>query len=111
MAHGNHCTKTRQDGISRMTLTLREDEDKSVRLGGFDTGIETKDQVRATLTTTLEEIQAQGKTHRGERLMAAISEAGAMLSRRMEMEEIYSDASLTMAELHEAAEACLAKVC
>jgi serine phosphatase RsbU (regulator of sigma subunit) len=76
--------------FGQATLTLREAEDKSVRLGGFDTGGDIHDRVHATLTTTLEEIQAQGKTHRGERLMAAISEAGAMLSRRMEMEEIYS---------------------
>lgn len=76
--------------FGQATLTLREEEDKSVRLGGFDTSDDTQSQVHATITTTLKEIQDQSKGHRGQGLLAAVSKAGAMLSRRMEMEEIYT---------------------
>jgi serine phosphatase RsbU (regulator of sigma subunit)/pSer/pThr/pTyr-binding forkhead associated (FHA) protein len=76
--------------FGQATLTLREEEDKSVRLGGFDTSDDTQSQVHATITTTLKEIQDQSKSHRGQGLLAAVSKAGALLSRRMEMEEIYT---------------------
>jgi serine phosphatase RsbU (regulator of sigma subunit) len=76
--------------FGQATLTLREDEDKSVRLGGFDTSDDTSSGIHATITTTLKEIQDQSRGHRGQGLLAAVSKAGAMLSRRMVMEEIHT---------------------
>jgi phosphoserine phosphatase RsbU/P len=42
-----------------------------------------------TLSTTMEEIRAQARQSRSDRVLAVVSEAGAMLSRRMDSPELY----------------------
>lgn len=42
-----------------------------------------------TITTTIEEIRQQARQNRSDRILAAVSEAGQMLSRRMELSELY----------------------
>ncbi len=42
-----------------------------------------------TITTTIEEIREQVRQSRSDRILAAVSEAGQMLSRRMELSELY----------------------
>ena len=42
-----------------------------------------------TLSTTMEEIRAQAYQSRSDRILAAVSEAGQLLSRRMELPELY----------------------
>jgi phosphoserine phosphatase RsbU/P len=42
-----------------------------------------------TISTTIEEIRQQARQSRSDRILAAVSEAGQMLSRRMELSELY----------------------
>jgi sigma-B regulation protein RsbU (phosphoserine phosphatase) len=78
--------------FGQATLTLQE-EKESILTGRTDSttaGLYTEDRVRPTLTTTLHEIKEQSsRGHRSERLLAAVSDAGQLLSRRMQMTEIY----------------------
>jgi serine phosphatase RsbU (regulator of sigma subunit) len=69
--------------FGQVTLTLTTDEAIAGPLSmSFGTS-------RLTMSTTMEEIRKQARTSRSDRILAALSDAGQMLSRRMTVKEIH----------------------
>jgi sigma-B regulation protein RsbU (phosphoserine phosphatase) len=71
--------------FGHVTLTLLEHEATPyTRLSSDD-----EPSSSATMTTSIHEIRAEATRSRSARILSAVSEAGVMLSKRMEMEDIY----------------------